>query len=528
MDNRVLPLIIVDDESLAREHIRRSVDWEELKLEIAGEAANGPEALELLHSTRPAVAIVDINIPVIDGLVVSERIRTEQPECKVVILSGFDEFDYARKALRAGVLEYVLKPLRSDELRDALTRARDAHLEDISRRRELHLLRQRDRSEDEATIESSFAALLTGTPDQIDESALEVATRHLPSLAPDARVAVVAIDGREDRWPDIHEQNRWHTALCQIIREHGAADAAPVILGPDGLPVFVVSSRASALAVVDRVASDVSRRFSLTISAGIGSPIGGWRQVPGSYRAAIDALRETFFTGPASVTTAPVPERAHAVIVPNKSDVLLPLRLGHFDEIVGIINAAIARVERESLDYDSVELMVMEMTAAAAQFLAELDRELDPLLDGPTRPWRTVARSRETLSELRDWLVHVFELVMEEARDDTRFKTYRVVDRAAEYIRSNYQADELNLRAIADAGSVNPTYLSKVFKIQTGQSVIEFLRETRLNAAKDIMDGSRSMRVNEVARAVGFADPLYFSKVFKARFGVSPRRYLRR
>ncbi len=526
MAERKLPVVIVDDETLAREHVRRSIEWDRIGLELVGEAEDGREAIELIRSASPAIAIVDINIPYMDGIVVSEQIRCEQPVCQIVVLSGFDSFEFARRALRVGVLEYVLKPLQHEELTTALVRARDEYASQVEQLRYRSQLEQQSRSRRDTGVEAALVALLAShlPADEFDASSVA----SLPLVSRHARMAVIGIDGRENRWSGIQEQNRWHEAICGVVRTTSDDSPWPAVLGPDGLPVVIAESENAMAELISRIREETSRRFQFTVSVGVSEPIESVSRVSAAYQDALAALRESFFAGPEHTCLSPIPPRRHEVIVTNKSVILLALRMGRLDEIVELIDSAIVRVRLERLDVESVRLMTMEMAAAAEQFLRELDRDLHLIMDEPERSWVAIAQTRENLSELRSWLVHLFERVLEEARDDRKFKTFRVVDQAAEYIRRHYADSEMTLRSIADAGNVNPTYLSKVFKTQTGESVIEFLRRTRLERAKELMDRSPSTRVHEVADATGFSDPLYFSKVFRTHFGVSPRRYMRR
>ncbi len=117
-------LLLVDDEAEVRQGIISRIDWSKTGFEIAGEAENGLEALEIMEKINPDVAIIDIKMPFMDGMQLAEIISTEYPATKLMILSGFDEFDYAQKAIRYNVMEYILKPFGADELMTILERLR--------------------------------------------------------------------------------------------------------------------------------------------------------------------------------------------------------------------------------------------------------------------------------------------------------------------------------------------------------------------------------------------------------------------
>jgi two-component system response regulator YesN len=522
MADAPLRVVLVDDEPLAREHVRRSVDWEALGLTIVGEASDGQEALHMIGDLTPALALVDINIPYVDGLAVSERVRIDFPECKVVVLTGFDDFENVRRALRAGVVEYVLKPLASDELTSALVRARDRYQSESRQRVYRSQLEGVSQSAPESPEEVAFAALIRDIHHEVGESAPD-----LPDLAQSSRIAVLRIDQLEDRWPDVREQNRWHEALREVIRSCSSSDGTLTAIGPDGFPAFIADSIDICTSVIECCRAIAHDRFDFTVSVGISTEIGTVSQARARYLEALVALRERFFSGPGHTGIAPAPERVQRVVVEAKSDLTMALRMGDLAAIERYLDDAFARVNEHQLDSESVYLMAVEMAAAGAQFLTELDRSPDDIMDETGTPWTSIVRSKESVDDLRAWLSQVFGRILEEATQDRRFRTFRVVELAVTHISEHFADAELSLRSIADACNVNPTYLSKVFKVQTGHSVIEYLRSVRLKKAEQLMKERRDVRVNEIAEQCGFSDPLYFSKVFKTAFGVSPRKFMR-
>ena len=123
--NRRWKVLIADDEAIIREGIRDAVDWEALGMEVCAEAEDGEEALVLAEQYGADVMLVDLNMPIIHGLELIRLIRERLPSCLVVIITGHDEFEYAREAIRLGVQEYVLKPTNPVELTQIMTRVRD-------------------------------------------------------------------------------------------------------------------------------------------------------------------------------------------------------------------------------------------------------------------------------------------------------------------------------------------------------------------------------------------------------------------
>ena len=139
-------ILLVDDEEEVRKGILRKMDWEKLGFQVAGDAENGEEALEKIEQLKPDVVMTDIRMPYMDGLTLTSRIRQKYPSMKVLIFSGYDDFEYAQQAIKLNVTEYILKPVNVEELTEILNRVRENLDEEIEQRRDINLLRERYRS----------------------------------------------------------------------------------------------------------------------------------------------------------------------------------------------------------------------------------------------------------------------------------------------------------------------------------------------------------------------------------------------
>ena len=139
-------ILLVDDEEEVRKGILRKMDWEKLGFQVAGDAENGEEALEKIEQLKPDVVMTDIRMPYMDGLTLTARIRQKYPSMKVLIFSGYDDFEYAQQAIKLNVAEYILKPVNVEELTEILNRVRENLDEEIEQRRDINLLRERYRS----------------------------------------------------------------------------------------------------------------------------------------------------------------------------------------------------------------------------------------------------------------------------------------------------------------------------------------------------------------------------------------------
>ena len=139
-------ILLVDDEEEVRKAIIRNIEWEKLGFQMAQDAENGEDALEKIEQLKPDVIMTDIRMPYMDGLTLTKRIRQKYPSMKILIFSGYDDFEYAQQAIKLNVTEYILKPVNVEELTEILNRVRENLDEEIEQRRDINLLRERYRS----------------------------------------------------------------------------------------------------------------------------------------------------------------------------------------------------------------------------------------------------------------------------------------------------------------------------------------------------------------------------------------------
>lgn len=135
-------ILLVDDEEEVRKGIIRKMEWERLGFEMAGDAENGEEALEKVEQLQPDVVLTDIRMPYMDGLTLAKRIRQKYPSIRILIFSGYDDFEYAQQAIKLNVTEYILKPVNMEELSEILARVKENLDEEIEQRRNINLLRE--------------------------------------------------------------------------------------------------------------------------------------------------------------------------------------------------------------------------------------------------------------------------------------------------------------------------------------------------------------------------------------------------
>ncbi|GIQ63203.1 hypothetical protein PACILC2_17710 [Paenibacillus cisolokensis] len=359
-------VIIADDEPIIREGLRDAVDWDEMDFAVAGEAEDGEEALELALECRADLMLVDLNMPIMNGMALIQEVRRELPDCRIVIVTGHDEFGYAQQAIRYGVDDYILKPATPEQLaevlrgiRDQLERSRtqEKHLKLASQqiRKNIPLLRERFCHE---WIENAISV------QEVEEQ-----LRFL--LLPDSPPAMVGIV----RWPEVDlgqsvrsERDRQLMLFAiENIAEELIAPSPHVLFRDDFGFICAIVWESSDTALFASVEQAVVRYLKLHVVAQAVPVEGGFRGVESAYRKARGGVyKET--------SISPVVRRARQYLRDHYDDPQLSLE--SVAKAVGVSSVYLSRLFKQELGTTFVALLTQIRISKAIQLLGSTNRSI--------------------------------------------------------------------------------------------------------------------------------------------------------
>lgn len=209
----MINIMVVDDESIFREFLRTTIDWTSYGFEIVCEAKNGIEALEQAELHRLDIVLVDINMPFMDGIMLSEKLLEWNPDIRIVLITGHSEFEYARKAIRLGVEDYILKPFTKEELLITLMK--------LQQQIELE-------KEEKTTAESNrivmkerlFNQLISREYNGKDTETLnQMKYLGIPAYSELFKISCIEIDHMDQKWGEISEKLLWKFAVTNVLGE---------------------------------------------------------------------------------------------------------------------------------------------------------------------------------------------------------------------------------------------------------------------------------------------------------------------
>lgn len=522
-------VLLVDDEDEVIQVIMKKIDWEKLGFSVIGYASNGVKALEMVEEFQPDVVMTDIKMPYMDGLELSNRIKAEYPATKILLFTGFDEFEYAKEAVHLEVEEYILKPVNSVELTDVFTHLKTKLDQEIRDKRSVEVLQQyyldslpllqanfyvtliegRIREEDlkkyltdyQLSFEGPYYCCLV-----IHTSAARVPENMNPLL-----LATSVQKQAEERLMD-----KWRAKSFTYL---GNEVMLAQLKGEGEMPELTDEC--------DRFCRYALRIIGAVVTVGIGQICDSILDLAQSYSSAREAVSYRGIYGASRAINikevAPQEMGESAVINEgDMSELFKKIRMGPRKEIEEAVSEYTEKLSLAAKTLPQHHIAVMELISALYRFAVNNDIAAEEFEGDMTDLYSRLPNMDPVA--LKKWLTDI-SLSFHDKLISARSKsTKSFVLRAEEYVRSNYANEQLSLNDVCETLGVSNSYFSTIFKRETGKSFIGYLTDYRMDCASRLL-----VETNEksyiIARKVGYTDPNYFSYVFKRRFGVSPSKY---
>jgi len=500
-------LVIIDDKPNVIEGIRRFGNWVERGIEVVGDASNGLEALKLIEKTRPDIALTDIAMPLLDGLAFTEQAHKILPHLKIIILSGYDQFDYARQALRLGVMDYLLKPVKIEQIVAAVERARAVLKAEENAAQELLTLRRN-------TQKSEWQREVDGFIEQPERWATLCEAEAETLLN---RLGLV-------RWSsDLRLMLFTPTDLIVPVEQFWQQTNAPerLMVEKDRYGL-TVTDEAEAIRLTESWEQPRRPGSHLILSRPVNHP----GELPQLYAALLDSLELVEFNQ-AEVTellisSEQLARSALTYPVAVEREISQCLRVGLGAVIPGLVKKFYREASASGLlDQTEARAIGLRLLAECGRVLSEqgLENPLAPIYGLPTEESRHRAELEARLSVL---ITEQADQIV--AQRQTKNKS--AVERATDFIQANLHR-EISLDDVAEQLHFTPSYLANLFKKATGETVVEYISRLKMERAAELVCDPDS-KIATVAQVLGYNDRRYFSELFRRKFGCTPSEYRER
>lgn len=530
----MIRILIVDDEIVIRKGIITSIDWESMGMSIAGEASNGREGYEKAIALKPDIVITDVRMPVMDGLELTKLLKENMPDVRVVIISGYDEFKYAREALRMGVNEYLLKPIGADELIKIMLKQYD------------EIIRKNDQVSQDSRIKSIFRENLSFMQARFIGSVLKGESKNPSDITEKARELNVDLSGREyqviiidiDDFLLITENK---TESEKDFIKTNVRNMSEEILNPSVKSVVCLSEADSLFSVINvkdsnrydlfnlykEIRYTVNKKYGITLTICVSNIYKSISDLPKAYDEAVFILKNKAFAGKDKIITTKDVEKLGSVsqvMYPSseEKEVIGYLKTMDTEKLSTVLERMYSSFINSKADYEEVKNICLRMITIAESQLDELGVDYRKYTDRQFGTYSEIEKY-ETLEDIKLWMKNIFRGYIEAMQKGKNEKFKGIVKVAMKYMNDHY-SENIGVEDIAAITYVSPNYFSRVFKKETGKSFTEWLNNVRLDKAKIILKDLR-FRVYEVAEQVGYNDYKIFTHNFKKYVGCTPKEY---
>ena len=533
----MLRVFLVEDESIIRETLRDTVPWSQYGYSFAGEAGDGEMALPLIRQVKPDVLITDIRMPFMDGLALSELVSREFPEMKIVIISGYDDFEYARQAINIGVDRYLLKPITKKALLNALEELKEKIEGERANRSHLAQFHREAEEYEQYTRRVFFERVVAGqlSVQEIYESAAKL---DIDLRAQCYTIAFFSVLPEPAGSAETYSEPG--ARLRDALLEHFLKYPEYILLrwNLTTYAVLLKGETAQMEELTRRCVDAVRSQYALH------APEQNWYVAAGRPTQRLSALPACFEEVSRLWACRYILPRQHVLtadtvsfLTGTGSDCQLDqLDAGKVDpailsgvmqsastqEIPSFVDEYIRNVEEALSSKPFCQYLMLSVRFTAARFAAALGVNQREAF-APLTCLELVGRN-VTAADLRGYLSSILLRIVE-LRDQASSSQFRsLLKQAVAYIDSHFTEESLSLNQVAREVNISANYLSAVFSQEMGATFTEYVTSKRMDRAKELLR-TTDKRSGEVAAAVGYRDPHYFSFLFKKTQGCTPRDY---
>ena len=541
----MLKIFLAEDEVIVRETIKRMIPWEELGFELVGEAADGEMALPLLIRQKPDLLITDIKMPFMDGLTLAKLAKKELPELKIVILSGYDDFNYAKQAISIGVEDYLLKPITKNALIERLSEIRSRYEHEKTQKEYYEKFQREMQAYEKNSSRDFFEALLRGSMDMM-EVYKKAEKLGLDIVAEAYNVLIFTMNCDEDFSGQRDEYSSWEAESLELLENFFSGHSSAMLFRSNifsygvllkGQRENIEEDTRACVYEISKILNRQEGRREWFLA--VGQPVERLSQIQKSYYAASRAFSQRYLydenilyydemeTMEHHAGQADTEDNAYL----QKVDVnaLNPAILQKFlsnglqeetENFVKDYFYAIGQEPMESLVFRNY--VVLNVRFSVVSFIKGLGCDTNEMESADTE--EVLAESGKNMESAIAYAKKMISQAIEIRDQNSGNKNRSILKTAVDFIDSHYMDEEISLNTVANVANVSSNHFSALFSQNMGQTFIEYLTSLRMDKAKELLRCT-GMRSSEIAGEIGYKDAHYFSYLFKKTQGMTPSDY---
>lgn len=530
----MLKIFLVEDEFVVREGIKNNIDWEAHGYEFCGEASDGELAFPMIQKLKPDIVITDIRMPFMDGLALSRLIKKELPLTEIIVLTGYEEFEYAKEGINIGVARYMSKPVNGEELLKEV----DAIAVKIEEKQKEREVGEKYKKEMEENIQKDrkelFRYLVTGSKP----------VSELLGIAKELDMDISAI------WYNIllikvqsmdHAQEEYSNNLVEIEEDfkkiNEGADLLVFDRNLEGKAFLFKGDSEEELrrlqdGYVERMKEKLETYEQIRYFGGIGKPVNRLGELPVSFEKASHAfahrylVKESLILDSADMGQDSYLEKEEfniGNVDPKQIDrgkIKEFLKFGDGAETVYFVEEFFNNLGNHVMKSNLFrQYITMDTYFCVVEFLEGLQLPREEI-----EPIDIASGILQNEESAVNYIIRIMQKALELREQKASNRYADVVDEVKDYIEKHYGEEELSLNLLASHVNFSPNHLSMIFSQQTGQTFSRYLTDYRMNKAKELLRCT-GKKASVISMEVGYKDPHYFSYLFKKTQGMTPTQY---
>ncbi|RCX17887.1 two-component system response regulator YesN [Anaerobacterium chartisolvens] len=514
--------IIVDDEPLIRRGILKKLETYEKNISFAGEADNGEDALKLVHKINPDIIITDMRMPLMDGKSLLKLIQKDYPEKKIIVISGYSDFEYMKEAISANVVSYLLKPFNREELHKTLTKAISLIERDNSIQQKIELIEdEKEQISYNSDLQSLSSIILDINKKDAVPSIRSGKLKIIDNADSFLLLSIYSTSKLEEYvFYNYMEQNDLNNSCIFLPHPYNDQICFFILLYSEQLDNKIIE-------LASQTAKNLIEIFSSSplteVFIGISNIKHNIIELRQAYKETVSALDSRkifdnsifhFFTDD---TTVP-----NSFEWENSDDLVFYIESGNTQKIT--------ELTRDLFEFFSRDpLMTLAVVKRNCRSLLKEARDLlheyfDSMPDN-TLPssYETIIDTLFDINSIRAYLLQVLSNISLMLGQKAIYSSENIIDNIKTYVQKNYSKN-LTLEKISSLFFINPSYCSYLFKEKSGDNFIDFINKVRIQKATELLRNSDN-KVYKIAKTIGFDNTKYFFRVFKKVTGYTPKEY---
>lgn len=531
----MLKLFLVEDEALIREGLRDNIPWEQFGYKFVGEAGDGEMALPLIRKARPDVLITDIKMPFMDGLELSKILHVEFPKMKIIIISGYDDFAYAREAIEIGVEQYLLKPITKAMLKKTLTELKDKIEQDMEQNDYQTMYQNEIHEYEQFNRRRLFEKILEGEI-SVSDIYQEAAKLNLELNASAYNLIFFGFQekkslGREEMEELSDRQElvlHYFQRTSQFILFRWNVNCYGLLMKGEAEDMDKLTQKA--VENIQKAKPEESKLLDYYIA--IGHPVERLSQLPECYREVNHFSSYRFIYPKLQVfseeTLAPFlnkeDEESLAGVIPSQMDPEIIkdfLQRGNSSEISDFVEGYLSGIKSALESRMFRDYVILNLRFTVMAHLESLGISQEMAEERLQYDFKDFSAGAENIAPYFEDLLQTCFYFGKREKDN---QSKKILRKALEYIDENFTQESLSLNSVAEEIDVTSNYLSAVFSQGMEKTFVEYVTGKRMERAKKLLLTTDKSGA-EIAQEVGYKDTHYFSFVFKKTQKMSPREF---